>query len=465
LTFGVLYLVAYFWTLIDLSVDMVIKNARLVSPRGITEAGVAVKDGKIAAVARDIHLPKAENVIDAKGNYVLPGLLDGHAHTFLPPETPATGMKAAAKGGVTTMLEMPGTQFGCFNADEFKLKRKTMEESSYVDFCIHAGCASGYPGELTKMHKLGSTGAKFFISSAGPKWPQTFDGEILERFKEIASYGGLALIHAENDSILRDNLKRLREAGRKDFGAHLEWRPRIAEVEAGKRMIDYLEATHCRGMIVHTAVPETVWYNAEAKMRGAETYVETCTQYLYLTEDDVKKNGPWNKFAPPPRTKADKAEIRRLLQEGWIDTIATDHAPYSKDRKEAGLEDIFEAPNGMPGLETYLPMLLNGVSEGWLTLERLSAVSAERPAQIYGIYPRKGVIAPGADADFVIVDLNIEKKITNDDQITACGWTPYDGVDVKGWPTMSIIRGEVVMQKDQVLAEQGSGLFIPRLDA
>jgi len=363
------------------------------------------------------------------------------------------------------MLEMPGTQFGCFNADEFKLKRKTMEESSYVDFCIHAGCASGYPGELTKMHKLGSTGAKFFISSAGPKWPQTFDGEILERFKEIASYGGLALIHAENDSILRDNLKRLREEGRKDFGAHLEWRPRIAEVEAGKRMIDYLEATNCRGMIVHTAVPETVWYNAEAKMRGAETYVETCTQYLYLTEDDVKKNGPWNKFAPPPRTKADKAEIRRLLQEGWIDTIATDHAPYGKDRKEDGLEDIFEAPNGMPGLETYLPMLLNGVSEGWITLERLSAVSAERPSQIYGIYPRKGVIAPGADADFVIVDMNIEKKITNDDQITACGWTPYDGVDVKGWPTMSIIRGEVVMQNDQVLSEQGSGLFIPRLDA
>ncbi|MCW4013892.1 MAG: amidohydrolase family protein, partial [Candidatus Bathyarchaeota archaeon] len=114
---------------------------------------------------------------------------------------------------------------------------------------------------------------------------------------------------------------------------------------------------------------------------------------------------------------------------------------------------------------TYLPMLLNGVSEGWLTLERLSAVSAERPAQIYGIYPRKGVIAPGADADFVVVDMGLEKKITNDDQITACGWTPYDGVKVKGWPTMSIIRGNIVMDDEHVLAEQGSGLFIPRLDA
>ena len=448
-----------------MSVDLALKNAKLVSPRGITEAGVAVKDGKIVAVARDIHLPEADKVIDATGKYVLPGLLDGHAHTFLPPETPATGMKAAAKGGVTTMLEMPGTQFGCFNAEEFKRKKETMEKSSYVDFCIHAGCASGFPGELTKMHSLGSTGSKFFISSAGPKWPQTLDGEVIERFKEIAGFGGLALIHAENDSILRDNQKRLRAEGRKDYATHLEMRPRISEIEAGKRIIDYLELAQCRGMIVHTSVPETVWYSAQARMRGAETYVETCTQYLYLTEDDVKKNGPWNKFAPPPRAKADKAEIRRLLQLGWIDTVATDHAPYGKDRKEAGLTDMLEAPNGMPGLETYLPLLLNGVSEKWLTLERLSEISAERPAQIYGIYPRKGAIQLGSDADMVIVDMDMEKKISNDDQITACSWTPYDGMKVKGWPTMSIIRGEVVMENDVVQSEQGSGLFIPRLDA
>ena len=448
-----------------MTVDLVVKNARLVSPRGIIEAGVAVKEGKVVTIARDIHLPEGDRAIDAKGKYVLPGVLDGHAHTFLPPETPSTGMKAAAKGGVTTMLEMPGTQFGCFTAEDFKLKRKTMERSSYVDFCIHAGCASGYPGELTKMHELGSTGSKFFISSAGPKWPQTFDGEIIERFNEIADYGGLALIHAENDSILRDNLKRLNMEGRKDYTAHLEWRPRLAEVEAGKRIIDYLEVTGCKGMIVHTSVPETVWYSAESRIRGANTYVETCTQYLYLTEDDVKVNGPWNKFAPPPRTKEDKMELRRLLQEGWVDTVATDHAPYGKDRKEDGLDDIFEAPNGIPGLETFLPLLLNGVSEGWLTLERLVEVSSEHPARIYGIYPRKGTLSLGSDADMVIVDLNKEAKITNDDQITACGWTPYDGLRVKGWPIMSIIRGDVVMENGEVFSEQGSGLFIPRLDA
>jgi len=447
-----------------MNVDLAIKNAKLVSPRGMVEAGVAVKDGTVVAVSRDIHLPAADKVIDAEGNYVLPGILDGHSHTFLPPETPATGMRAAAKGGVTTMLEMPGTQMGCFNLDQYQEKLRIMREAAYVDFCVHAGCAGSYPEDtLTQMWGAGATGAKFFISSAGPKWPQTFDGEVIERFKELSRCGGLALIHAENDSILKDNEKRLKSTGRRDFSTHLECRPRVAEVEAGRRMIDYLKLTGCKGMIVHTGVPETVWYSAQARTEGAETYVETCPQYMYLTEDDVKERGPWLKFAPPPRAKADVAEIRRLLNHGWVDTVATDHAPYGRDSKEEGLSDMWVAPNGIPGLETYLSLLLNGVSQGWLSLERLAAAASETPARIYGIYPQKGCIQPGGDADMVIVDLKKKRTIRDEDQVTACGWTPYHGLRVKGWPTTSIIRGHVVMEDDQVLAKKGSGEFIPRL--
>jgi dihydroorotase/allantoinase len=448
-----------------MAVDLVVKNSRLVSPSGVLDAGVAVKGGVVVAVARDEHLPKSDRVIDAEGNYVLPGLLDGHAHTFLPPETAETGTKAAAKGGVTTMLEMPGTQMGCFDIGQYMEKKAIMEKEAHVDFCIHAGCAAGYPeGTLTEMWKAGATGAKFFISSAGPNWPQTYDGYVIDRFLELAACGGLALIHAENDSILRDNQEKLRGSGRGDYAAHLEWRPRVAEVEAGRRMIDYLKMTGCRGLIVHTSVPETVLYSAEARMDGAETYVETCPQYLYLTEDDVRKNGPWNKFAPPPRTKADRAELRKLLQAGWIDTVATDHAPYGRESKEAGLDDIFKAPNGVPGLETYLPLLLNAVNEGWLSIERLTAVSSEKPAMVYGVYPRKGALKVGSDADMVIVDMKRSAKLSNEDQITACGWTPFDGMTVKGWPTCSIIRGNMVMEDDEVLSEKGSGKFIPRLD-
>ena len=443
--------------------DLVVKNSKLVSPREIIEAGVAIKDGVIVSVARDIHLPDADNVIDVNGNYILPGLLDGHAHTFLPPETSETGMRAAAKGGLTTMLEMPGTQRGCFNLKQYKEKRAIMEKVAYVDFSIHAGCASGYPeGTLTEMWSEGATGVKFFISSAGPKWPQTFDGEVIQRFKELAQYNGLALIHAENDNIIKDNQRWLQSEGRVDYASHLEGRPRIAEVEAGRRMIDYLKTYGCRGLIVHTSVPETVMYAAKAKTEGVAAYTETCTQYLYLTEDDVKEKGPWCKFAPPPRTKADRTEIRRLLQEGWIDTLATDHAPYPKESKMKGYEDMWAAPNGVPGLETYLPLLLNGVNEGWLSLQRIAAAASETPATIYGIYPKKGAIQPGSDGDLVIVDLEKKSTLSNDDQNTACGWTPYDGMDVQGLPVMSIIRGNVVMDEGQVLAEKGSGQYVPR---
>jgi dihydroorotase/allantoinase len=446
-----------------LKVDLVVKNARIVSPRGIVEGGLAVEGGVVVAVAKDSHLPEGDRVIDAGGKYILPGVLDGHAHTYLPPETPSTGTRAAAKGGITTLLEMPGTQMGCFSPAEFEKKRDLFKTTSHVDFCIHAGCASGYPeGNLTSIYGQGATGFKFFISSAGPKWPQTFDGEVLDRLAEIARFGGLALIHSENDAILRDNLKRLQAAGRKDFAAHLEHRPPISEIESGQRMITFLKATGCRGMLVHTSLPEVVEDVHRARLDGVRVLTETCPQYLYLTDEDVTRNGPWNKFAPPARGKEDKAAIRRMLADGHIDSVATDHAPYSKERKLEGMNDIFAAPNGMPGLETFVHLMLNGVSEGWITLERLAAVLAENPARIYGIYPKKGALIPGADADMVICDMNKVIKIRNDDQITACGWTPYDGMTVKGAPVMSIIRGEVSMEDDAVHVKEGSGVFVPR---
>jgi dihydroorotase (multifunctional complex type) len=358
---------------------------------------------------------------------------------------------------------MPGTQMGCFNPGEFEEKRDLYEDTSYVDFSIHAGCASGYPeGNLTEMWEMGATGAKFFVSSAGPRWPQTFDGEIIERFKELSKIGGLALIHAENDQIIRDNMERLKREGRKDYAAHLESRPPIAEAECGQRMMRYLRETGCRGLIVHTSLPETVLNARRARLEGVEVYVETCPQYLYLTEDDVRERGPWVKFAPPPRDKADVAEIWRLLETGLIDTVATDHAPYSRERKEEGLEDIFAAPNGIPGLETFLPLLLTGVNQGRLSLERLSAVVSENPARIYGVYPRKGAFVPGADADLVMLDMKREWTISASDMVTACGWTPFDGFQAKGAPIKSYIRGNLVLDEGEVVVESGFGAFIPR---
>jgi dihydroorotase (multifunctional complex type) len=445
-----------------MTVDLVVKNAKLVTPRGIIEGGLIINEGIITGITKDPHLPQADRVIDANGKPVLPGPIDGHCHHTSPPDTAETSSRAGAKGGFTTLLDMPPET--TFNGEEYRAKRQRFSGNCYVDYTLHGAAASGYPaGSLAEQWAEGATGIKFFVSQAGPDWPQTFDGDIIDGFREIAGVNGLALIHAENDQMIRDFSKRLKAEGRKDYPAMLEARPRIAEVEAGRRMIQYLEETGCRGLIVHTSVPETVYSAAEASMRGVKVNIETCPQYLYLTHDDVKEKGPWVKFAPPARAKEDVLKIRELLGKGLIDTVATDHSPHSKEAKEAGCDDILGAPNGIPGLEPFLPLMLNGVNEGWLSLERLAAVISENPAKIFGLYPKKGALSVGCDADLVIVDLDKEVTIRNEDQITACGWTPYDGYKVKGAPILSVVRGTVIMEDGEVVGEKGYGEYNPRL--
>jgi dihydroorotase-like cyclic amidohydrolase len=262
--------------------------------------------------------------------------------------------------------------------------------------------------------------------------------------------------------MLRDSKRKLEEANRKDYQAHLEWRPSIAEAECGQRIILYLKETACKGLIAHTSLPETVTNAWRARKEGVQVYVETCPQYLYLTEEDVKNRGPWVKFAPPARSKATSAEMWNLLELGMIETVATDHAPYSKESKEAGLEDIMKAPNGIPGLETLLPLMLTGVAKGRLSLERLSALVSENPSKLYSLYPRKGIIFPGSDADITIVNPKKKWRIRNEDLITACGWSPYDGLKVIGAPTYAFVRGQPILENGVVVSKEGFGTFVPR---
>jgi dihydroorotase (multifunctional complex type) len=444
-----------------MTVDLVVKKAKLVTPRGIIEGGLIIDGGIIVGITKDPHLPQADRVIDAKGKPVLPGPIDGHCHHTSPPDTPESSSRVGARGGFTTLLDMP-PDIPVFNKEEYLIKKQRFSGNCYLDYTLHGAAASGYPsGSLSDQLAQGATGIKFFVSNAGPDWPQTFDGDIINGFREIAGVNGLALIHAENDQIILDNLNRLKDEGRKDYSAYLEVRPRIAEVEAGRRILQYLEETSCGGLILHTSIPDTVYRAAEARIRGVKANIETCPQYLYLTEDDVKEKGPWVKFAPPARKKETVLKMRELLNKGWIDTVATDHSPYSKEEKETGFEDILDAPNGVPGLEPFLSLLLNGVNDGWLSLERLAEVTSENPARIFGLYPKKGALRVGSDADLVIVDLDKEVTIRNENQITACGWTPYDGYQVKGAPTLSALRGKVIMEDREVVGKKGYGEYNP----
>jgi dihydroorotase (multifunctional complex type) len=444
-----------------MTVDLIIKNARLVTPRGIIEASIIVNNGLIEGITKNPLLPNADKTIDAQEKYVIPGPIDGHCHCTSPPDNPESSTEAGVKGGFTTLMDMPGYEVPTFNRKEYLKKKNKFIKNSYLDYTLHGAAASGYSlNSLLEMWKSGATGIKYFVSDPGPGWPQTFDGEILSGFRELARVDGLALVHAENDQIIKYNHKKLKNNGRKDYAAYLEERPRIAEIEAGKRIIQYLEETGCRGYIVHTSIPETVYEATQARIRGVKINIETCPQYLYLMDKDVIEKGPWIKFAPPARNIETVHKMRDLLNKGWIQTVATDHAPYTKEEKEIGYIDMLDAPNGIPGLEPFLSLLLNGVNEGWLTLQRLVEVTSENPAKIFGLYPRKGTIQIGSDADLIIVELDKEITIRNEEQITECGWTPYDGFQVKGIPFISILRGQIIMEDGEVIGEKTYGKFI-----
>ena len=457
------------------SVDLVIKNAKIWMPGGIVQGGLAVREGKIVAICHDYALPDADQKIDAQGNLIIPGLVDEHVHLGDPYEGPghenaiqredfAAGTMAAASGGVTTIIEMPDTVPLVTTLESARTKLEVCKPKAYVDFGMHGGFIAGtdYTREIRQLFEFGLTGLKTFTCYSIPEWPPCYDGDLYEALKVIHDVGAIALLHAENDFILSTSRKKLQSNGRTDIRSHLEWRPPIAEIEADRRMVFFLEQTGAKGLLVHTSVPEGVLEVRGAKERGHHVYVETCPHYLFLTEDDVTRLGPWAKVAPPPRDKAVVAHMWELLNSGYIDTLGSDHGPYTKEEKLAGVRNIWNAGNGSSTIEGTLPLMLDAVNKGLTTLDRFIQVACENPARLFGLYPRKGTLQVGSDADFVIVDMKSTYKISNDKTKSKCGWILYDGMVTQGMAKMTSIRGAIVMEDSEIVGRQGHGQFVTR---
>ena len=458
-----------------MSADLVVKNARVWTKNGLIEGGLAVQDGKIAAVAHDTTLPDAAEVIDAKRNLIIPGLVDEHVHLGDPYEGPgkeiatlredfAYGTRAAAAGGITTIIEMPDTVPLVTSLEVAKAKLEIVKQKAYVDFGLHGGFtgSSDYRNEIKRLYDFGITGVKTFTCYSIPEWPPCYDGDLYEALKVVHSVGAVALLHAENDFILSTNRKRLEKEGRTDIRAHLEWRPAIAEIEADHRMVFFLKQTRAKGLIVHTSVPEGIMDVKAAKDEGYDTYVETCPHFLFLNEDDVIRMGPWAKWAPPPRDKARVAKMWELLNLGYIDTLGSDHGPYTKEEKLAGVTNIWNAFNGASSIEATLPLMLDAVNSGKTTLDRFIQIASENPAKLFGLYPRKGALQVGSDADFLIIDMKADFQISNDKSKSKCGWILYDGMKTKGELKTTVLRGKTIMQDGEILGKQGYGAFVTR---
>ncbi|MCB8888992.1 allantoinase AllB [Vreelandella malpeensis] len=449
--------------------DLVIINGQVVSHESTFFAAIAIKDGKIIAVGDASSMPDAKDVLDAKGMHLLPGAIDVHVHFREPgythKETWESGTAAAAMGGVTTVFDMPNTHPPTATPKDFADKLALAEQQAYVDFGIYGLMAEDNVDQLEALAESGVIGFKCFMGNTFGNLPSPSSGAMLEAFERVAPYGLRTSLHAETASIMAWRYERLRAAGRNDALAHVAARPDVVAVEAVARAAILAEWAGARIHVLHVSSAAELRPIREAKQRGVDITSETCPHYLMMDTRDYATLGSLMRVNPPIREAEDSEALWAALRDGTIDMIATDHAPHTP--QEQYNDVIWEADCGFPGVETQMPLMLTAVNDERITLQEYVRVSAVAPAKAWGLYPRKGALIVGADADIAIVDLSREERI---DQETLHSHraraTPFHDWPVKGMPVHTLVRGRFAMRDRQLQVQsKGTGLSVKRVQS
>jgi dihydroorotase (multifunctional complex type) len=445
---------------------MVIRDGRIYTPQGFYDGDIVVEDGKIQSLTKSSLSIQADKVLDARGNLVLPGMIDMHVH-FRDPGFPdredfQSGTSAAAAGGVTTVADMPNTVPSVTSVEALREKVEIADRKALIDFALIAGAGELSADMLVSLAKGGVVGYKTFMIARFKELAAS-DGQMLDNFETIAETGLPCMIHAENEDIVSRGIEKAKALGRVDPIAHSEFRPPIAEVEATARTIMLAGETDVHLHICHMSTKGAAKVLGWAKKRRRKVTGETSANYLLLNSEVMKKVGPYAKIDPPLRSPQDQEALWEALNGGVIDVIASDHAPYPKEDKEKGWQNIYDAPSGGTGVETTLPLMLDCVNRGLITLERLVETFAVNPAKIMGLYPRKGVLAPGADADIIIVDPMSQFVIKGEKLHSKQKITALEGYRGKGRPLTTIVRGKVIMEGGEVVGKPGFGEYLKPL--
>src|SRR5882757_3291625 len=432
--------------------DLVIHNGTVVSPEMAIAASVAIKDGKVLAVGAAQAMPQAGEILDARGLHVLPGAIDVHVH-FRDPgyahkEDFATGTAGAAFGGVTTVFDMPNTVPPTGTGKILAEKHATAAAAAHVDFGLYGLLGEDTIAHVPDLVAGGVIGFKLYMGNTFGNIPSPSTGAMLEAFEVVAATGKRISLHAETASIMARREARMVAAGRRDPLAHLAARPALVAIEAVSRAALLAEWTGARIHILHISSADELRPLAEAKACGIDITGETCPHYLMLSSDDYARWAGVIRINPPVREAHHQAPLWRALADGTINVIATDHAPHSPEEKTRN--DIWSVDCGFPGVETQMPLMLTEVAKGRYSVRDYVRWSAVNPAKIWGLYPKKGVIAPGADADIAIVDLDREWTIDDAKLQSLSRITPFHGWRVNGLPIHTLVRGRFVM-KDRAL--------------
>jgi dihydropyrimidinase len=451
------------------SATLLVRGGTLVTPEGIVEADLLAQGERIKAVGLDLPVANDTLVVDAVGCYVLPGVIDAHTHIALDTGIYQTfddwfiGTRAAACGGVTTVVDF-ATQFPGQTLREAVGARLEEAQDVVIDYALHVMVTDLPPGreaELADLVELGTPSVKLYTTYRPNYYAD--DATILRLMEACADLGLLPLVHCENDALVTAQTEALIAADETGWRYHGRARPALAEQEAVQRVLFLAEAAGCPVHIVHCSTARSVALVAEARDSGQEVTCETCPQYLLLDNTVYKGPEPWRYILQPPLRDPEAAErLWVLVEAGAVDLIATDHCDYRLDQKTAQ-DDFTQTPGGLPGLETLLPLVYTyGVDEGRLTLPQLATLLSANPARIWGMWPRKGALLPGSDADVVIYDPQPEGTIRAENLHHLAGYSPYEGMRMQGRVKATISRGSIIYREGQFVGRKGRGRFVRR---
>lgn len=446
-------------------VDLLVRNGTVVTADATFPADVAIADEKFAAIAAPGTLDvTAAEVYDARGKQVLPGVIDGHVHFREPglehKEDFGSGSLAAVMGGVTTVVDMPNTKPPTDRPENVRLKQRLAEEKSYCDFAIIGVVVQENVDQIEPMAEAGVVGYKCFLGETIGNIPAPDDGMLLDGLRAVARTGLRIGFHAENNEIMQHLIRQAKAQGRTDALAHVDTRPALAEVESIQRMGLFARHTGTKIHIFHLSSRDGLDMIDEWRAKGVDVTCETGAHYCFLTAEDMRRLGSLLRMNPPVRESGHGETLVRGLVEGRVNAIATDHSPHTKEEKLN--DDIWKAISGFAGVEVSVRLFLTyGVNAGRMTLRQLARATSEGPAKLWDIYPRKGAIRIGSDADLTIVDLERSGVIAEARLHGKNNLGPFEGHRTKGEAVATIVRGHIVMRDGQLVGTAGGRMVRP----
>jgi dihydropyrimidinase len=455
-------------------VPLLIKNGEIVTGAQRYFADIYCEAETITAIGHSLPVPAQTEVIDAAGKYVFPGFIDPHTHIYLPfmgtlaKDTYRTASRAALLGGTTTIFDMCCPARETDPSEGFRLWRKQSAGQSACDYSFHMGVTrfdATTAAQLREIVAAGVASFKVFLAYKGAFGLD--DTELYRTLKLANELGVIVAAHCENETLIAERQQELLSAGLVDPAQHYKSRPPVVEAEGVHHLMAFAQLTGAHVYIVHLSCEEALREAVAARLRGVQVSIETLIQYLLLDRTAAERpdfEGAKYVMSPPLRDKSNQAVLWNGLRSGLINTVATDHAPFDfKGQKEMGRADFTKIPNGIPAIEDRVNLLYtHGVKTGRLDLATFVNVASTNAARLFGLYPRKGTIQPGADADLVIYDPDYAGTITAAQQATNLDYSAFEGWPISGRPDHVTVRGEVAVRAGEFVGSPSRGQFLKR---